>query len=489
VAFVVLRERSREFHPHFETTLYKFHPHFGTKIRKFNPHFDTRLKMFKRDILKELTKWKENKFRKPLVIRGARQVGKTTAVHLFSKQFDQYIYLNLEKNEERDIFEHNYPFRDLLTNLFIYSGKKRNNGKTLIFIDEIQNSPKAIALLRYFYEEAGDLFVITAGSLLESIMDRKISFPVGRVEYMAVYPCSFREFLYATNNDLLAEELEKHNVPGFLHRQLNDLFKKYATIGGMPEVLKQYADNTDISSLSSVYDSLIQSFSDDVEKYAVSSVQVQYIRHIIKHAFAEGGTKITFQKFGNSDYRSREMKEAFLSLEKTMLIRLVYPSTTSEVPPVPSLKRKPRLHIIDTGLINHARGLMGELVFNENIGDAHRGIIAEHIVGQELLASNYSISNTLNFWVRDKKESSAEVDYVFPWTGKLIPVEVKSGHIGKLKSLHLFMDRAPHNIAIRVYQGEYMVQKTKTNKGKEFTLLNLPFYLVHRIEKELGKLV
>ena len=305
---------------------------------------------------------------------------------------------------------------------------------------------------------------------------------------MAIHPCSFREFLYATNHELLASELDKPEVPSFLHSQLIALFKKYATIGGMPEILKHYADGTDISSLGTVYDSLIQSFSDDVEKYAASSSQVQYIRHIINHVFAEGGAKITFEKFGNSEYRSREMKEAFLSLEKTMLIRLVYPCTTTEIPAVPSLTRKPRLHVVDTGLINHARGLMGELVFNENIGDAHRGIIAEHITGQELLASKFSISNKLNFWIRDKKESDAEVDYVLTWQGKLIPIEVKSGSVGKLRSLHQFMDCTPHTIAVRVYQGEYMVQKAKTIAGKEFTLLNLPFYLIHRIEKELDKI-
>lgn len=372
--------------------------------------------------------------------------------------------------------------------MFIYAGKRRDGGTTLIFIDEIQNSPRAIALLRYFYEEANDLFIITAGSLLESIMDRKISFPVGRVEYMALYPCSFKEFLYATNNELLASELEKPTVPAFLHNQLTALFKKYATIGGMPEVLKLYANGTDISSLDTVYDSLIYSFSDDVEKYAVSSAQTTYISYVIDHAFALGGTKITFEKFGNSEYRSREMREAFRTLEKTMLIRLVYPSISAEIPATPSLTRKPRLHVLDTGFINHAKRLMGELVFNENIGDTHRGIIAEHITGQELLASNFSISNKLNFWVRDKKESSAEVDYILPWQGRHIPIEAKSGSIGKLKSLHQFIDYAPHNIAVRVYQGEYLVQKAKTIAGKEFTLLNLPFYLVHRIEQELNKL-
>ncbi|NQU51036.1 MAG: AAA family ATPase [Bacteroidetes bacterium] len=445
--------------------------------------------MFKREIIDELKKWKEKKFRKPLVIRGARQVGKTTAINMFSEQFDQYIYFNLEKEEEKQLFEQNYPFPDLITTLFIFAGKKRNGGTTLIFIDEIQNSPKAIALLRYFYEETSDLFVITAGSLLESIMDRKISFPVGRVEYMAIHPCSFKEFLYATNNELLAAELEKPEVPAFLYNQFTALFKKYATIGGMPEILKHYADGTDISSLGSVYDSLIHSFSEDVEKYAVSSAQANYIRHIIDHVFAEGGTRITFEKFGNSEYRSREMREAFRSLEKTMLIRLIYPSITFSVPASPSMRKKPRLHVLDTGFINHTRGLMGELVFNDNIGEAYRGIIAEHITGQELLSSGFSMSNKLNFWVRAKKESSAEVDYILPWKGKLIPIEVKSGSIGKLKSLHQFMDRAPHNIAIRVYQGEYLIQKAKTIAGKKFTLLNLPFYLIHRIERELDRLI
>lgn len=445
--------------------------------------------MFKREILLELNKWKDKTFRKPLVIRGARQVGKTTAIHLFSKQFDQYIYLNLEKAEEREIFEQAYPFSDLITYLFIYAGKKRNGGSTLIFIDEIQNSPKTVALLRYFYEEASDLYVVTAGSLLESILDRKISFPVGRVEYMAIHPCSFKEFLYATDQEPLANELEKAEVPSFLHNRLIALFKKYATLGGMPEVLKHYASGVDISSLASVYDSLIQSFSDDVEKYARSSSQAQYIRHIISNAFAEGGTRISFEKFGNSDYRSREMKEAFRALEKTMLIRLVYPTTSIEIPSTPALTRKPRLHVLDTGLINHVRGLVGDLVFNENISDTHRGIIAEHITGQELLASKFSISNALNFWVRTKKGSTAEIDYIIQHKGQLIPVEVKAGAIGKLRSLHQFMDQSPGKISVRVYQGPYLVQEAITIAGKKFTLLNLPFYLVHRIEQELDKIM
>jgi hypothetical protein len=445
--------------------------------------------VFNREIITELVKWAESRTRKPLVLRGARQVGKTTAVRMFSKEFDQYIYLNLEKEEERKIFERSYPFKDLLTTLLIYAGKKRSGGRTLIFIDEIQNSPKAIALLRYFYEEAKDLYVIAAGSLLESILDKKISFPVGRVEYRAMRPCSFPEFLNA-NNEQLADALEKQEVPDFLHTQFNAWFKKYATIGGMPEVVKEYIEtDEDITALDTVYNSLITSYIDDVEKYAGSPAQVPYIRHVIANVFREGGKKITFEKFGDSGYRSREMKEAFHMLEKTMLIKLIYPCTSTELPLAPIIKKKPRLHILDTGLINHSLQIMGEMVFNENISDAHRGLIAEHIVGQELLASKFSIMNSLNFWTREKAESSAEVDYILPYQGKIIPIEVKAGAIGKLRSLLRYIDEAPHNIAVRIYQGEYLIQQATTIAGKQFTLLNLPFYMVHRIERELDKLM
>lgn len=416
-------------------------------------------------------------------------MGKTTAIGMFSKDFDQYINLNLEKTIDRELFEKEYPFSDLLTSLFIFAGKKRDGGRTLIFIDEIQNSPKAVALLRYFYEEANDLYVITAGSLLESILDKRISFPVGRVEYMAMRPCSFREFLFATGNSQLTEMLEKADVPVFLHSQLLSWFKKYATIGGMPEVVDLYAQKNDITSLDTVYSSLIQSYSDDIDKYVTSSAQIQYVQHVIANVFKEGGTKVTFGKFGNSDYRSREMREAFRMVEKAMLIKLIYPCTSAIMPIKPHLGRKPRLHVVDTGLINYSLKIMGELVFNEDIRETHQGIIAEHIVGQELLATSFSISNDLYFWTREKADASAEVDYILPYKNKLIPIEVKSGSIGKLRSLHQFMEIAPHTIAVRVYQGEYLVQKAKTISGKEFTLLNLPFYLVHRIERELDKLV
>lgn len=153
------------------------------------------------------------------------------------------------------------------------------------------------------------------------------------------------------------------------------------------------------------------------------------------------------------------MRDAFRVVEKTMLARLVYPCTSALIPPTPNLARKPRLHVLDTGLINHSLNLMGQMVFNNDISETHRGIIAEHIVGQELLASKFSISNKLWFWTREKADASAEVGFILPYQGKLIPIEVKSGSVGKLRSLHQFIDEAPHNFVVRIYQGENLVQK------------------------------
>ena len=213
------------------------------------------------------------------------------------------------------------------------------------------------------------------------------------------------------------------------------------------------------------------------------------IQHIIKNAFHEASERITFEKFGNSSYRSREMKESFQALEKTFLLNLVYPLTRTDLPLKPDLRKKPRLHLVDTGLVNYSSGIMREMVFSQNIHDVYRGKIAEHIVGQELRSTSYSAMFKLNFWVRDKKESAAEVDYIYAFKGLLIPVEVKSGHVGKLRSFHQFMDAAPHRFAVRVWQGKSTIENARTISGKEFTLINLPLYLVHRIGKELEKVI
>ena len=445
--------------------------------------------MFYRTIIDQLKAWVKKDNRKPLIIRGARQVGKTTAINMFSKEFDQYIYLNLDKPEELKLFENDYSFHELLMTLFLYANKIRKNGRTLIFIDEIQNSPNAIKFLRYFYEEANDLFIVAAGSLLESLIDKKISFPVGRVEYLSMRPCSFREFLIACKEERSISVLDEPDIPDYAHDKLSSLFHKYVIIGGMPEIVNQYSQHRDISSLGNIYDSLIISYLDDVEKYAYNESVVQYVRHVINSAFYEAGARITFEKFGNSSYRSREMKETFMTLQKTMLLTLVYPTNSTVLPLQPNLKLKPRLHILDTGLVNHFSGIQVKLLQNKNINDVYRGKIAEHITGQEFLAMNYSIQAKLNFWTREKTSSSAEVDYLYVFGEKVIPIEIKSGASGRLRSLHQFIDQSKIGLAIRFWSGRKSIEQAKTLTETPYTLLNLPFYMITHINSEIEKII
>ena len=280
--------------------------------------------MFQRDILGKLSAWAQKSDRKPLVLRGARQVGKTTAVNLFSEKFDQYLYLNLEQKVERKIFEQDYPIAELIQALFFYKDQIKGNGKILIFIDEIQTCPSAVSYLRFFYESFPDLYIIAAGSLLETLIDTHISFPVGRVEYLVLKPLNFKEFLNALDEKNSLDMIQnKIPAPNFVHDKLLKLFHTYSIIGGMPEIIQQYSDQKDIISLNRVFDSLIVSYLDDVEKYARNNSMATVIRHAVSHSFYEAGNRIKFQGFGNSHYKSREMGEALKVLEKAMLIYLL----------------------------------------------------------------------------------------------------------------------------------------------------------------------
>lgn len=444
--------------------------------------------MFQRTAIKYLKDWKKRADRKPLILRGARQVGKTSLVDLFSNEFDNYIKLNLEKNEDKILFEKIDNLKKLKQSIFYSRNINFDKGKTLLFIDEIQNSPEAVKQLRYFYEEEKDLFVIAAGSLLETVINKKISFPVGRVEYYYLHPVNFQEFLIASGEKQSIELLNIIPIPEFAHYKLSDLFKTYTLIGGMPEIIDTYIKKKDISILSFIYDSLINSYLDDVEKYSKNDTMTQIIRFIIRQSFFETGNRITFQNFGKSNYRSREIGEAFRTLEKTMILQLVYPTTSINIPVQNDYKKSPKLQFLDTGLINHSAGIVNEFFTEENLTDIYKGKIAEHITGQELRSLSNSPLSKLNFWVKDKRNSQAEIDYVYIYKGLIIPIEVKSGKTGRLRSLHMFIDTTEHPFAVRIYDGILNIQQENTISGKKFYLLNLPFYLIHKIDSYLDLL-
>jgi len=440
--------------------------------------------MFYRNILVQLEEWSQRDNRKPLVLRGARQVGKTTVVNYFAKKYACYIYLNLEKADERAVFESDHSFAYKLDAIFFLKQKQKVENLTLIFIDEIQNSSAAVALLRYFYEEAPQLHVIAAGSLLEALIEPHISFPVGRVEYLAVRPCSFDEFLGATG-ETLSQELIRNQwpIPEYAHQKLINLFNRYALIGGMPGVVANYIQKKDLVALNTEYQSLIAGYIDDVEIYAPRNSAIQHIRYIIKIGFKYGGQRIKFERFGESDYRSREMGEAFRILEKAMLLELVYPTHSAQLPFIPDFKKSPRLQWLDTGLLNYAAGIQVEVFGAKELHSAWRGLVAEQIAGQELIAYDYNVLVQRTFWLREAKNSNAEIDYLIPFEGLLIPVEVKSDAGSTLKSLHQYMDIAPHSIAVRVWNQPYRVDAIKTAAEKTFQLVSIPFYLVSQIKR------
>jgi predicted AAA+ superfamily ATPase len=441
--------------------------------------------MFERNMITELKKWAAKSNCKPLILRGSRQVGKTTLVESFSQNFENYLYLNLEKNPSAiSLFEKEQEIDDLVAEIFLFCNKAIKPGKTLLFIDEIQNSKTAITKLRYFYEaKLSDFYVIAAGSLLETMLSKNVSFPVGRVEYLSVRPCVFNEFLRAIGETELEKALLNRKIPEALHGKTMKLFNTFTLIGGMPEVVADYATNKNFVGLNSIYDGLLTSYRDDVEKYAKNETMSQTIRYILQSGWKFAAERIRLNVFAGSSYKSREMSEAFRTLEKTFILELCHPTTDTLVPITKDLKRSPKLLWLDCGLVNYAANVQKEVFGAADILDAWRGKIAEQIVAQELLALDSRVSNQRNFWVRNKKDSDAEVDFVLQKENKVIPIEVKSGHNSKLKSLHLFMEEAPHDVAVRVWSQPFSIDEVSTPKGKKFKLINLPFYYISVIEE------
>jgi len=441
--------------------------------------------MFYRNIITKLREWNNRETRKPLIIRGARQVGKTTIVSLFAEEFDCFLSLNLEKPSDVELFEKGTSPDEILTAIYLLKGMTKQKGKVLLFIDEIQNSPKSVAMLRYFYEDMPELRVIAAGSLLETMIDTHISFPVGRVEYIALRPCSFNEFLSAMGENTLKDSLNTATLPSLVHNKVMKLFNEYVLIGGMPEAVATYAKNKDLVEVQRVYETLLNGYRDDSEKYARDETSKRVLRHILLYGWLQAGQRIKFERFANSNYKSREVSEAMRTLEKALVLELSYPTTQATAPVQPQLQKSPKLLWLDTGLVNYTANLQIELFGSKDISESWKGKIAEHIVGQEILAASGLVSTKRNFWVREARNSQAEVDFIYNHKGTIVPIEVKSGDNSKLKSLHLFMEESPNNIAIRFWNNPVTKDIITLPSGKQYTLYNLPFYYAGNIDTVL----
>lgn len=445
---------------------------------------------FRRRAIKKLAQWRDQEGRKPLILRGARQVGKTTLVRAFARGFRHRILLNLEKPKDKRFFEQYEDVPTLVSALCLAHQIPTNHlRETLLFIDEIQESPKAIQMLRYFYEEQPELHVIAAGSLLEFAMQAVKSFPVGRVQYLYLHPLNFAEFLDALGHQSALAQINQVPIADFAHDTLLDLFNQYATLGGMPEAAKVYLREKNMAAVPKTYESIWSTYRDDVAKYAHNAAERKVIKHIMNTAPLYLDQRIKFQHFGNSNYRSREVGEAMRMLDDAKVIRLVYPTTDLSHPIKPDLKKSPRLQFLDTGLVNHALQIQPEMLALRDMSQAHRGAVIPHLITQELISIHDQTSYQPNFWVREKHQSSSEVDLVYAYQGLVIPIEVKSGSVGKLKSLIQFVERAAHPYAVRIYGGSFAVERLQTPSGKPFFLMNLPYYLGTMLPEYIAHLV
>jgi predicted AAA+ superfamily ATPase len=442
---------------------------------------------FNRQIFSQLEDWKKNKDRKPLIIRGARQVGKTTLVKDFAKTYPYAILLNLEKVSDKSFFEDFNDVKSIMEALFLNNNINSSHiGNTLLFLDEIQESPKAIQLLRYFHEEIPELHVIAAGSLLEFAMRHVKSFPVGRVQFLYLHPLNFPEYLEAIGHSAALEQILKIPTKPIAHKVLMDLFHRYAIIGGMPEVIKTEIQNSNLASLPQIYESIWGTYKNDVEKYTSNDTERKIIKHIMDFAPLAMDQRVKFQGFGNSNYKSREVGECFRILEDARILRLIYP-TTDMTPPIQyDVKKAPRIQFLDTGLINYTIGIQSQLLGMDDLSSAYKGALVPHLVTQELISMQSISDQKPNFWVREKKQSSAEVDLVLSYQNKIIPIEIKSGPTGSLRSLHQFIEASNHQFAVRVYGGEFRIEETQTPSGKPYQLMNLPYYLGTMINEYVG---
>jgi uncharacterized protein len=437
---------------------------------------------FTRAILAQLENWKANLSRKPLILRGARQVGKTTVIMDFAGQYRHRIFLNLEKLDHRNYFEISDDVKTITEALFLENRIPADAVQhTLLFIDEIQESPKAIHLLRYFYEELQELHVIAAGSLLEFAMRKVSSFPVGRVEFLYLHPLNFPEYLQAIGHTLAFEELHQLPIRPVAHEILLKLFHRYTITGGMPEIIKWEVEKSNLAELPPIYESIWETYKNDVEKYTTNDTERKIIKHIMDTAPYYIDQRIKFQGFGNSNYRSREVGEAMRNLEDARILRLIYPTTDVNPPIKPDLKKSPRLQFLDTGLINYVLGIQSEMLGLKDLSAAHKGAIVPHMVTQELISLSVRTNHKPNFWVREKKQSNSEVDLAFVHDSIVIPIEIKSGSTGTLKSLHQFIQASDHPYAVRIYGGKLGVENAVTPGGKPYLLLNLPYYLGARL--------
>jgi len=413
------------------------------------------MQYIERDIDNELIYWKNQSSRKPLLIRGARQVGKSSTVRNLAITFDYFIELDFISNKSiHKLFEGDINPIRIYEELSLFFNTPVIPNKTLVFFDEIQACIPAITSLRYFYEKAPDIHLISAGSLLEFALKELPSFGVGRVRSLYLYPFSFNEFLIAFNERSMVNLINKPIIDTPISELLHDKLKKhlirFITIGGMPEVVASYINGASLLDCQRILEELTNSLYDDFSKYK-SKVPSSRLREVFSSVVMQTGSKFILSQIDSQSNRSQLKK----SLELLELAGIIYPvihSSSNGIPLGAQTNNKFIKYLLfDTGIFQRFLNLdLSELFLNTEISLINKGVIAELYAGLELIKNqSKNQAAALYYWQREKKGSQAEVDYVIELGSEIIPIEVKSGIKGKMQSLRIFMKEKKSRFGIR----------------------------------------
>ena len=432
----------------------------------------------KRDLLEHLKKWKDSPKHKPILLKGARQVGKSWLAKELGKNFEQLIEINFEKRPElSSFFEGNLEPQQITQNIGNYFGVKISPGKTLLFLDEIQICPRAIQSLRYFHEDFPGLHVISAGSLLEFEL-QNLSVPVGRISIIYVYPLSFAEYLSAVGKDNLRVMLMENRfnpLPAAIHNQLIDGTRNYTLLGGMPEVISEFLENGEFERCRNLQTELIETYRSDFHKYA-KRYQVKYLNRVVDSVPLQLGDKFKYVNV-SPDLKSRELSDALELLEMAGLVYKVFQTSANGIPLKAECDTKRfKVLFFDIGLAQRLLKLDHRpLLLDPDISQVNKGAIAELFTGLEFIAyQDFREKAELYYWHREAKSSNAEVDYVISIGSKILPVEVKSSSSGAMKSLRLFMETKNSEWGVKVSGFNFsLFEKIRT----------IPFYAIESLVK------
>ncbi|MDR0515497.1 MAG: ATP-binding protein [Fibromonadaceae bacterium] len=432
---------------------------------------------FERKIDSALFSWAKEKSRKPLLLRGARQVGKSSAVRNLGKTFKNYVEINFEYNTEVHIFfeKFNSP-HEICKQLSLFYKTEITAGQTLVFFDEIQDCPKALAKLRYFYEKYQELHLIAAGSLLEFAIEEIPSFAVGRIRSLYLYPFSFEEFLLAQKNEMLIKAYRQANSKNPLsepvHNELNKLLKTFLIIGAMPEAVAKYIETESFLESQMAIDDLITSLKSDFKKYK-KRVPPAHIENVFESIASQAGGKFVYEHVSNLN--NLQVKQA---LELLIMAGLAIPVAHSSANGIPigaeaNYKHRKML-LLDTGIFLRMLDFnASQIIIADDFKTINMGSLAEMFVGLEILkASSCYMPYKLYCWHREKKQSNAQVDYVIQKNNSIVPIEVKSGLKGAMPSLRLFMQEKNSKIGIRT---------SLENFGKIDNIEIYPLYAISNI--------